>query len=760
MAKAIVSFQRQASSITTTVKSSFVLQNSTPYRIRAIPCITEKGNFSNQRLPMFYHHTLMEELEPGQTQALLFWNLIGCSHTSKEITHSLLLTGLEVDTCISSSWSVYLSTNFVRHCFSLPIGKPSQYYAACLLTMHEYGDTIYLVLREDSCPRVCIQNLTSFDLEVVECNRTGISACPQMIPACHEIVYEPPSLAKLYPIVYDEDIATKLDKRVQQAAKNVQIKLRCFQSDVQENKRPNDEEGWSNSLPVCHDRDKILMIPKYGEVMVSTDIKMNNIFISILPTGGLPTQPLSSSLGLTAEQNFSKIFKCEINISEFILSLCDDTRQTERTTEILRFIISKMHFFHTSFGPDGAEVSLTLQSLRIDNMINQSCGDFAVAFIPRSEHAARRQLIQQEVQPLLHFFIHYNPHTSLQIYSIYLCTQPVTFQLEDSLYQRLKNVIRTYKPPRMPLPRDIESMSLSSNNATIPSPVLQESERDAYPVTISRLVIESVTIYVSANITLKVYLSCSDSPFWFSRYELKDVYSNWSEISQVVAARYLSALYMHIGWIVGSLELIGSPATFIQSVGRGLRDLVSLPYEGLTRSPGLFIMGIGQGTASFVRQVSSGALSSVTNLASSIAKNMERLSMDKDHMMYQDLQRREWPAVHFTTGITSGVSSFGLSLMSAVAGLVEQPMQSVQQMDESSGTATTFLKGVGKGLLGVVTKPVGGAMDLVSKTGQGIMHGTGLAQKLEHYKVLEEMVEFIRIPVQGDLLLTNASYLR
>jgi len=63
-------------------------------------------------------------------------------------------------------------------------------------------------------------------------------------------------------------------------------------------------------------------------------------------------------------------------------------------------------------------------------------------------------------------------------------------------------------------------------------------------------------------------------------------------------------------------------------------------------------------------------------------------------------------------------------------------------MDDSAGTASTLLKGVGKGLLGVVTKPVGGAMHLVSKTGQGIVRGTGLAQKLSHSKLSIELLEF------------------
>ena len=37
-----------------------------------------------------------------------------------------------------------------------------------------------------------------------------------------------------------------------------------------------------------------------------------------------------------------------------------------------------------------------------------------------------------------------------------------------------------------------------------------------------------------------------------------------------------------------------------------------------------------------------------------------------------------------------------------------------------SDGAKGFFKGVGKGLVGVVTKPVAGAVDIVSKTSEGV----------------------------------------
>ena len=536
-------------------------------------------------------------------------------------------------------------------------------------------------------------------------------------------------------------------------------------------------------------------VPGFGRVLMSTDSRgpggggggggdsgdqyhpHSHVFLSLLPVGSSPCLQLTSRLGMAvgdspSPPSLSRGLKLRLDAAQIVICLSDD--DAHRSSEILRFVAGGLQFSHSSPHSGGseeeAELELTLASLRVDNMTRRSSEEFGVALLPRLEHVASWSLAQQKPPaPLLRLSVRYNPHSrTFQISSVRLCSEPATLQLEDSLLQTLRGVARSYTLPHgvcvaadKAAQDQVSSEGAKVMSLVLPPPwVLQEAQRDLYPVSISSLVIEPFSLHISANLTLGAYLSCKDTPFSFPRYELTYVFSNWSEVSQAVAARYVSALFMHAGWVLGSLELLGSPVAFVQSVNQGLRDLVMLPYEGLTRSPTHFLLGIGRGTASFLHQFSSGALSSLTNLASSIARNMERLSMDPDHVTYQDQQRRERPATHLAGGVASGVSSFALSLMSGVAGLVEQPMQSIQKMEDSAGTTSTLLKGVGKGLLGVVTKPVGGAMDLVSKTGQGIMCGTGLVQVLRHCELAESVTSFVQAEERRGLVKTAAGYAR
>ncbi len=99
--------------------------------------------------------------------------------------------------------------------------------------------------------------------------------------------------------------------------------------------------------------------------------------------------------------------------------------------------------------------------------------------------------------------------------------------------------------------------------------------------------------------------------------------------------------------------------------------------------------------------------------------------MDSEHTTRTEETCRHIP-IGMTNGLLQGLELFSLSLLGAIAGLAEQPLASFRNRDDSQTATTTVLSGVGKGLVGIVAKPVGGVAQLISQTGQGILYGTGL----------------------------------
>lgn len=61
-------------------------------------------------------------------------------------------------------------------------------------------------------------------------------------------------------------------------------------------------------------------------------------------------------------------------------------------------------------------------------------------------------------------------------------------------------------------------------------------------------------------------------------------------------------------------------------------------------------------------RVSTGTLTSITNLATSLARNMDRLSLDDEHYMRQEEWRRQLPET-LGDGLRQGLSRLGISLL-------------------------------------------------------------------------------------------------
>ena len=644
---------------------------------------------------------------------MLFWH---CSHTSEPSTDTI---------CISANtkniqWSLPLSLKFVRRSFALPLGKDESTSTPALITSHQEDDgSNYLVVSQDPAPRLLIQNLTTFPIEVTEAGSKGVHAVPQAIePGC-ESVYEPPTLAKTYPVVLDDD--NEVVKELKMSVNNLKLVLKTAK-----------DRAWSKPIHPLVERDMLLELPSGTEIHLTTFKTQNSHHITLLPTGGVtPALPIPAPVPAPPPKSSMELL-LELDIGQILIKVDNDMSDFSCIEEVLRLTCDEFSVIYNTIGSAGkGKVSATMAGLQLDNMINQCECD--VVMIARCQHNRRASLYTSTPAPLVQFCCDFSAHNFNHIDNLYVAIEPITIQIEDELINLVRFLIQSYTIPGVLTHSYTQTDVPSSSSSSISSTLLTEASHDTMPLVISHLKIKPIMLYVSARVSVKILLSCDDSPLSFDEYSLNDVFSNWPELLRVLAAHYTAALIMRAGWVVGSIELIGSPSTLIRSVGTGLQDLVTLPYEGLTRSPSLFIWGISKGTAAFVRQVSSGTLRSLTSMAGSLSRNMERLSMDEEHMKNLNYNRRNRPATHITSGLTSGASSLGLSILGAIAGIIEQPLQGMQQSDGSGGmiAARGLVVGLGKGLLGIVTKPVGGAMEFVSQTGHGIMHSTGLTTMLK-----------------------------
>ena len=330
--------------------------------------------------------------------------------------------------------------------------------------------------------------------------------------------------------------------------------------------------------------------------------------------------------------------------------------------------------------------------------------------------------------------------------------QPFEVYLEDHYIYLLLKIFSDLLP--LPLTVPVHRTGVELVEALIDSPLMR------IPFVCESLYIGPVDIVVSVHASMKVYIGCHQLPMFVDRFQKNAIYSTNKQLLSLITRHYLMSLLTRSPLLLGSFDLLGktrnpasenriermrgflgNPSVLIRNVTDGIYDLFHLPYVGMRHGPSGFMSGISEGATSLLKHLSlgkkdatgrlthlfftSGTLTSLTTFANSVARNMDRLAMDSEHTNRTEETCRQIP-MGMTNGLLQGLQLFSLSLLGAVAGLAEQPMASFRNRADSQGATSTVLSGVGKGLVGIVAKPVGGVAQLISQTGQGILYGTGL----------------------------------
>ena len=691
------------------LKSNFVFVNKTlvPVCVKPLICSASLQAPDSHMMPDADHvtsdHANMtvssEEFVP-----VFAWNKI----EGEKLIFALQLSGDSAPSSTSHLWSIPLSLNFVRHSFSLPQTTPTSLF--CILTTHVSNEVTYVVLAEDTAPRLILTNTLPHPLLIREANSRGIHSHPQTLYPNVETSYEPPSLAILYPLIKGISDEEKFEFKTVSEIK-FQIGIGLDASPV-----------WSEPIKLQYSQDLDIAIPGCCSVVVRARDGNRTVNVVITPAEGLESREILASPSAHCKSKFAFL----LNIEQLIISMDYEDASRNTISPVLRLTTEGVAF-GWSQSTAGREVSATAKSIQLDNLGNSSLYD--VVLLPRRSHYPPAQLVKTPLSPYVSLSFHLSSSNMLLFETARLTVAPTTIQVDSQLIQQLVGLVQSYGPPQALAATSPEPANVAG--LAIPALVLREASRDWHPLVVRDLVIDTLTLYITARLTHRVSVVCDDSKLSVEMIRLENVYSNFAELSQSLAVHYATELAMQAGWLITSLDFIGSPGMFVSSVAAGLHDMFYLPYEGLTRGPGYFILGLGQGMSSLISGVSGGAIRSVTNFASSVAKNIERLSLDSDHVSYQEDLRRRAQSSPLGSSIVMGASSFGISLVGAIAGVIDQPMQSVHQTQPEGvmGYTKSMLAGVGKGLLGVVTKPVGGMFQLVSQTGHGLLNTTGLVHK-------------------------------
>uniref|UniRef100_A0A3B3X5Y6 Vacuolar protein sorting 13 homolog B n=1 Tax=Poecilia mexicana TaxID=48701 RepID=A0A3B3X5Y6_9TELE len=710
------------------VEDRTILVNNTPYSIHYRPLLTNHALGGGEQVP----ESTVFTIPPSDGSSLAkpcsvpCWDLLqpgvqGSVEFPLPLRHMLFSLVSKPD---ATAWSVPapVRPDLPRQSLSIPVDQDcgrGLCSRAVVLTYQEHLGVTYITLNKDPCPRMLIENRCPVPLLLKE----NVKETPRSEVFCRPL----PADSSLHHELYHH-FSSFPECRQRELLPTLQLKTMSEKSAT----------DWTDPIDINCPGTQVVFLPGFDCLYVHVAYERGSLVLSLAPEGGV---------------------EAVINQHSSIV-ISDDITNPSGSMELLRLTLTKLLL---SLGPapaslppelaeDSAMASCSLSVLMADaSLIEVYCYGLQVdnQLYNRTSFHFPVLLCQDQrgpSEPGGAWSIDVNPSNSpegleefkrscfLQLRMTLTGDrrtveelQPARVYIEDTFVYYIKTLFDTYIPSRPAEPK----RAREPGALILPEQVPQSVQALVHPVRLQRLSIQPVHLLVSIHASLKLYIASDHTPLSFSVFERGPVFTTARQLVHALAMHYAAGALFRAGWVVGSLEILGSPASLVRSIGNGVSDFFRLPYEGLTRGPGAFVSGVSRGTTSFVKHISKGTLTSITNLATSLARNMDRLSLDEEHYTRQEEWRRQLPE-SLGDGLRQGLSRLGISLLGAVAGIVDQPMQNFQKNWETQSSAGSKAKGVisgvGKGIVGVFTKPIGGAAELVSQTGYGILHGAGLWQ--------------------------------
>lgn len=109
----------------------------------------------------------------------------------------------------------------------------------------------------------------------------------------------------------------------------------------------------------------------------------------------------------------------------------------------------------------------------------------------------------------------------------------------------------------------------------------------------------------------------------------------------------------------------------------------------------------------------------MTKFTSSIGKGLSAATLDTEYQTKRRMTQKRNRPRHALYGVAVGATAFADSVTSAFEGVASKPMEGAEK-----GGASGFVTGIGKGMVGLFTKPAVGVFDFLSASTEGVRNTT------------------------------------
>lgn len=210
----------------------------------------------------------------------------------------------------------------------------------------------------------------------------------------------------------------------------------------------------------------------------------------------------------------------------------------------------------------------------------------------------------------------------------------------------------------------------------------------------------------------------NDAPIKLNSLFMDNVRVPFPVLFKSMKTHYGQQILFQVHKILGSADCFGNPVGLFNTISSGVWDLFYEPYHGymMNDRPQEIGLHLAKGGLSFVKKTVFGLSDSMSKLTGSVAKGLS-ITQDKEFQEARRLNQRI--SKNSRNILSSSAQSFASTVGSGFSGIALDPYKAIQKEG-----AQGFIKGLGKGLIGLPTKTAIGFLDLTSNLSQGVRTST------------------------------------
>ncbi|XP_055686925.1 intermembrane lipid transfer protein Vps13 isoform X2 [Lutzomyia longipalpis] len=227
------------------------------------------------------------------------------------------------------------------------------------------------------------------------------------------------------------------------------------------------------------------------------------------------------------------------------------------------------------------------------------------------------------------------------------------------------------------------------------------------------------TLLQSVGVTLT---DVNDVVFRLAFFDRAYVFLTQRQLVSECMAHYTGQAVKQLYVLVLGLDVIGNPFGLVVGIKKGVEDLFYEPFQGLIQGPGEFAQGLVLGVRSLFGHTVGGAAGAVSKITGAVGKGLAALTFDKEYQKKRRNQINRKPA-NLQEGLARSGKGLVMGVVDGVTGVFSKPISGAR-----SEGVEGFFKGLGKGAVGLVTRPTAGVVDFASGSFEAVKRATEMSE--------------------------------